>query len=159
PAIPNRAANIRTELQKLGGLPRNVRGDSGDFHMIQDRLLAVNRNIYDRNVSGTRPDLPSTRMVLYGGRDIEFRYPDNWRITEDGDSILLAPDAGFVSGSLAYGMTIGTFDPQADRHFGQNSFAVPGGRTDSTSLANATDQLIDHLRQSNPTIQVVRNME
>jgi len=159
PAIPNRAANIRTEFQKLGGLPPNVRGDSGDFRTVQDRLLAVNRNIYDGNVNGNRPDLPSTRMMVYRGRDIEFRYPDNWRVSEDGDSISAAPDAGFVSGSLAYGMTIGIFDPQVDRYFGRNSFNVPGSRADSTALANATDQLIDHLRQSNPNMRVIRSGE
>jgi Peptidase family M48 len=160
PAFPNRAANVRTEMQKLGGLPQNVRGDSGDFHTVKDRLLAENSNtlpsIRDRNVRGNSADLPSSRMVVYRGRDIEFRYPDNWRVVENGDSISVAPDAGFVSGSLAYGMTIATFDPQGDRYLGQNSFTVPGTRADSTTLANATNQLIDYLRQTNPNIRMAR---
>ena len=62
-------------------------------------------------------------MVLYAGRSIEFRYPDNWRISEETDSITVAPYDGSVSGSLAYGMTIATFGAQDNRFFGRNSFS------------------------------------
>ena len=106
--------------------------------------------------------MPSTRTVLYRGRDIEFRYPDNWRVSEEGDSISVAPDGGFVSGSMAWGMTIASFDPQGSRYFGSSSFAnpgAPGARVDSTTLGTATDQLIAYLRQSNPNMRVVRNTE
>jgi hypothetical protein len=98
--------------------------------------------------------------VLYQGRDIEFRYPNNWRVSEEGDSISVAPDLGIVSGSLAYGMTIAMFDPRDSQYYGRNSFSTPGGsRVDSTTLSRATDQLIDHLQQSNPSMRVVRNSE
>jgi hypothetical protein len=130
---------------------------------VKDRLLASNDNgrpysrNRDRNVAG-RPDLPSNRFVVYSGRDIEFRYPDNWRVSDNGDSISVAPDAGFVSGLLAYGMTVSSFDPNGSRYFGRNSFATPGSRVDTTSLAGATDQLIAHLQGSNPNLRVVRIM-
>lgn len=167
PQFSNRVATVRTEVQKLGGLPRNMRGDSPDFHSVKDTLLAGNTNawpsISDRNANtGSRPELPSTRTVLYRGRDIEFRYPDNWRVSEEGDSISVAPDGGSVSGSMAWGMTIASFDPQGSRYFGSSSFAnpgAPGARVDSTTLGNATDQLIAYLRQSNPNMRVVRNTE
>ena len=84
-------------------------------------------------------------MVAYQGRDIEFRYPDNWRVSEQGDTISVAPDNGFVSGSLAYGMTIARFQPTNDRFFGRNSFTVPGTRPDTNTLDNASNQLIDDL--------------
>src|SRR5262249_35485779 len=96
---------------------------------------------------------------LYQGRDIEFRYPDNWSVSEQGDSIDVAPDGGTVSGSIAWGMTIATFDPQSTNYFGRNSFTAPGSRVDTTTLSNATSQLIDHLLQSNPNMRVVRNTE
>src|SRR5207237_8321007 len=94
---------------------------------------------------------------LYAGRSIEFRYPDNWRISEETDSITVAPYDGFVSGSLAYGMTIATFDAQDNRFFGRNSFVTPGTRPDSSKLANATDQIIEQLRQSNQNTRLMRN--
>src|SRR5262249_10355020 len=134
PFLSNRVAVVRTELRNLGGLPRNVRGDSPDFHSAQDRVQAENTgwpSVYDRDRdTGYRPDLPSSRMVLYQGRDIEFRYPDNWSVSEQGDSIDVAPDGGTVSGSIAWGMTIATFDPQSTNYFGRNSFTAPGSRVD-----------------------------
>jgi beta-barrel assembly-enhancing protease len=149
PNFPNRAATFQAELQKLGGLPQNVRGDTEDFHAIKDRLLAINASpppsIYDRNTPGARPAQPSSRMAVFRGRDLEFQYPENWRASEGSDSILIVPDNGFVSSDLAYGMTIGTFTP-------------PGTRIDNTTLANATDQLIEYLRQSNPNIRMVRTV-
>jgi len=164
PNIANRAAVVNGELQNLGGLPRNIRGDSADFHSVKDKYLAVNTNTNpwpsttDRR-NPNRVDLPSNRMLTYRAWDIEFRYPDNWRISDQGDSILVAPDRGFVSGSLAYGMTIATFEPQSTRYFPRNSFAVPGVRPDTNTLTSATNQLINQLQESNPNMRVVRNSE
>jgi len=154
-------ANVRTELRNLGGLPGNLRGDSPDFHSVQNHLSAANTGPFSGSArnsagAGNRPQQPSTRMVTYAGRSIEFRYPDNWRVSEETDSITVAPYDGFVSGSLAHGMRIATFDAQ-DRSFGRNSFVTPGARPDNSRLANATDQLIDQLRQSNPNMRVIRN--
>ncbi len=151
PEAANRVARVRSELQKLGELPRNVRGDSPDFHSVKDRLMASN--------NWSAIDTNRNSMVAYRGRDIEFRYPGNWQVSDRGDSLSIAPDDGFVSGSLAYGMTIAAFQPQNSRNFGRNSFAVPGTRPDNTSLSNATDQLLDDLRQSNPNMRVVRSNE
>jgi hypothetical protein len=124
--------------------------------------LAINASpppsIYDRNTPGARPAPPSPRMAVFRGRDLEFQYPENWRVSEGSDSILIVPDNGFVSSNLAYGMTIGTFDPQNRGYVGSNSFTPPGTRIDNTTLANATDQLIEYLRQSNPNIRMVRTV-
>src|SRR5262249_34808479 len=52
PFLSNRVAVVRTELRNLGGLPRNVRGDSPDFHSAQDRVQAENTgwpSVYDRD--------------------------------------------------------------------------------------------------------------
>jgi len=159
PAPSNRAVVVRTELQNLGRLPAVLRGDSPD-------LKTAQRNLRNEEISSLEPisdgrdnSVPSasTRMVLYRGRDFEFRYPDNWRITEEGDTVTIAPDGGMIGGSLSYGMTISTFQPQNWGFFGRNSFALPSQRsTDITTLSTATDQLIDELRLSNRNIRVVR---
>jgi hypothetical protein len=155
PEVTNRAAAVRGELQNLGGVPRNPRGDSPDFHSVKDRYL-VSDNVNNAGAGGVfgTPDQPSSRMTTYQGRDIEFRYPENWRVSEDGDSISIAPDRGFVNGSMAYGMTISIFQPQ-DQYYGRNSFQS-GSRssTNPTNLSRATDQLLDHLRESNPNMTV-----
>jgi len=165
PGATNRGARVRGELQKIGPLPRNLRGDSPDFHSVKDRLTAMARpNTSSRSAinadrdDGGRPDLPSSRFVTYRGRDAEIRYPDNWRVYEEsGDAISLAPENGMVSGMLAYGMRIATFEPQDTRSFGRSQFSTQGRPAIAgTNLSRATDQLLDELRQSNPRMSVVR---
>ena len=160
PEVTNRAAIVRGELQNLGGVPRNLRGDSPDFHSVKERYLLSDAGGGGAGGAGGAgatfgtPDQPSSRMTTYQGRDIEFRYPENWRVSEDGDSISIAPDRGFVNGSMTYGMTISIFQPQ-DRYYGRNSFQTgPRSSTNPTNLSRATDQLLDHLRESNPNMTV-----
>jgi hypothetical protein len=163
PELSNHTATVRTELQNLGGVPRNLRADSRDFQTVRDRVSRASVNNWpstsDRGRYGDRPELPSTRTMLYRGRDIELRHPDNWFVSENRDSTYIAPERGIVSGSLAYGMSIAFFDPQDNGYFGRNSLAPPQSRNDSTSLSGATNQLIDHLRDSNPNMRVVRDTE
>jgi beta-barrel assembly-enhancing protease len=161
PPVPNRLANVRREVQNMGGVPRNVRADSPDLRKTQDRLRTVSTadvyddRDYDRDRGNTsNVELPSTRMLTYRGRDVEFRYPENWQTSEDGDTVTVAPANGVVSGSLAYGATISVFRPEGNL-FGQNGL-TPTTRADNTSLGRATDQLIDDLRQSNANLRVVR---
>ena len=55
------------------------------------------------------PALPSSRLVTYNGRDMEFRYPDNWRPYGQGSVISLAPDGGVCGPGDAhapYGYTV-----------------------------------------------------
>jgi len=163
PDLNNRAATVRTETRNIGPLPRNLRGDSPDFHSVKDRLASLDTNswpgISDRNQStANRPDVPSSRTILFSGRDMEFRYPENWRVSDFGDSITVSPDGGYVSSSLAYGMTIATYEPQNRGYSGRNSFSTQGSRTNTSTLSNATNELIDHLQQSNPNLRVVRNV-
>jgi hypothetical protein len=163
PNVSNQGAAVRTELRNLGALPRNLRGDSPDFHSARNRVSVASTNNWPPFLgrsrdTGNTPDRPSTRMVLYTGRDIEFRHPDNWFVSEEGNSISVAPDGGILSGSLAYGMTIATFDPRDSRYFGRNSFAIPGAQL-NTTLSTATDQLLADLQQSNPNMRIVRNNE
>jgi hypothetical protein len=54
-------------------------------------------------------------------------------------------------------MRIATFEPQ-NSFFGRNSFNVPGSTStsDRTTLRQATDELLNYLRQSNPNMRVVQ---
>ena len=85
-------------------------------------------------------------MVTYNGQDIQFRYPENWKQYGQGNAMTLAPDGGIVNGALAYGMMIATFEP--DYH-GQGRISVE----------EATDQLLNDLRRSNPDMRIARNHE
>jgi len=153
PTPPNRTAAIRREMQQLGPLPGSWRGDSAAFRTAQaDLKNEIPFGLASRDES---PVPPSNRWTAYDGVDFEIRYPDNWRVDESGSSLILAPDGGNVSGGLAYGMMINTFQPEGQNSFGRNSFAVPN-QSLRTSVSTATDQLIDELRRSNPSMRVVR---
>jgi hypothetical protein len=166
PNVANRAANIRRELTNLGPLPANLRGDSPDLHTTQRNLTAEMRGRFvddrlssrdDDFIRGRDPALPSTRTIVYDGRDLAFRYPDNWRVSETVEGITVAPSGGSAGGELAYGMRIATFEPRNTGFFGQNSLTVPGGQgRNRTSLSSATNQLMDELRRSNPAMRVVQ---
>lgn len=162
PRVTNRASRVRREIQNMGGLRSNLRGDSPDLHKTQERLRSEGATPAISSNRTTRGALepPSTRMVSYQGRDLDFRYPNNWRVSEEGNELTVAPDGGLVSGSLAYGMRIATFDPEDRGFFGQNSLNIPGSqRSSGMTLEKATDQLLDELRRSNPNMRVVRDDE
>jgi beta-barrel assembly-enhancing protease len=156
PTSANRVARVRREVDNMGAMPRNLRGDSPDLHTVQSHLRGESTEPVYRDRTGNAPDLPSTRMVGYSGRDFDLRYPENWRVSEDGDVVSVAPTEGMVSGDLAYGMRIATFDPQGSTLYGQTPLVGPGERSGRTTLSRATDQLLDELRRSNPNMRVVR---
>jgi len=160
PRVANRATRVRREVQNMGGLRANLRGDSPDLHKTQDRLRAVGTaSVIDSDGSSQGgPDLPSTRMLSYQGRDLSIRYPSNWRVSEQGDVVTVAPSNGLISGELAFGMRIATFEPQSE-YFGQNSLNTRGNSAGRTTLAQATDALLDDLKRSNPNMRIVGSEE
>jgi hypothetical protein len=108
---------------------------------------------------GNRPDAPSTRLVSYRGGDLNLRYPDNWTVDEEADAVVLAPEGGYVNGSLAYGMRISSFQPRQTRYFGESGLVTPGDRAQRSTLSSATDQLIAQLQRANPNMRVTRSMQ
>ncbi len=155
PTPPNRTASVRRELQRLGPLPGSWRGDSAAFRTAQQNI----RSDDGFGLAATDDDrLPadSNRWTVYQTADFEIRYPDNWRIDESGDSVILAPDGGIVSGDLAYGMMLDSFKPESRNFFGRNDFSLPTQGQPQSSLSEDTDQLIDKLQLSNPNLRVIR---
>ena len=151
PNPENRISHVQQEIVKLGGQPQRLRGDSGEFQSVKRELLAMGApsNSGRRTATNTRtgtPAQPSSRLVTYNGRDMDFRYPDNWRPNGQGSVISLTPDGGVVNNSLAWGMMIETFEPHYDRD----------GRI---SLEEATDQLVDELRRTNPNMRLSQRHE
>jgi len=154
PVVTNRVARVRRELQNMGGLRANLRGDSPDLHTAKKHLRGdVTTSVVGREDINDDVASPSSRLANYRARDLDFRYPENWRVFEERGSISIAPDNGMVSGSLAYGMTISTFEPTGSGFFG-NQLAAPGSQARRTSLSRATNQLIEDLKQSNPNMRV-----
>jgi Zn-dependent protease with chaperone function len=66
-------------------------------------------------------------------------YPDNWQVSGSTTSaVTIAPAAGVTQGAIAYGVIINGFTPER-----------------SASLDDATHELINSLRQSNPEMRAI----
>ena len=107
-----------------------------------------------------RPEGTSERLVTFENSVLRIDHPDNWQAYGQGDAATIAPRGGMVNDNsgnqaLAYGVVVNIYEPQADRYGRQ--LQGPGFEQGSSmSAEQATDQLIDELRQSNPNMRVLR---
>ncbi len=160
PSPENRVGGVNTEIEKLGGAPPRYRTDSPEFRSIRAAVLALPAPgkgsagaSGDARSTGRagRPDLPSTRYQSYQNGLLRMSYPDNWKSYGQEGAVTFAPEGGVVddgrgNAALAYGVIVNIFEVHTDR-YGQ------------ASLEDATDQLIDDLRHSNPAVRIARRHE
>lgn len=106
-------------------------------------------------ISGSCPEPPATRLVTYQKYDLEIRHPENWYISETGNTVTLAPEGGIVEGKIACGMLIDTFHIR-NRSLG-NSFSGPEQLPTVSTLSSATDHVIEELRRTNANLRVLRS--
>jgi hypothetical protein len=112
----------------------------------------------NRGVASISIERPSSRFRLFEQRDRFFRieYPDNWRSYEpaQGKGATLAPEGGFVDAGggrpdLVCGVIVNYYDPfYDDRDFGGN-----------TSLARASNDLLNELMNTNPHLRPVSDSQ
>jgi len=156
PNPENRITDANSEIEKLGGAPRNYRTDSAEFRTIKAMVVALPAPAKGgqqprSSGRGGRPELPSDRYQSYRGNAVRMSYPDNWQTYGQGDAVTFAPEGGIVRDSsgnpqVAYGIMVNLYEPQTDR-YGQ------------ITVEDATDQLIDDLRHSNPSLRIARRRE
>jgi hypothetical protein len=158
PSPENRMGRVLEEARKLGSLDA-AREDSTEFAEIKRYVQSLppppaqrGRRVPARGASsGSRPDLPSGERRSFQNQVVKLEHPANWRSYGEGSAFTLAPENGIVrdrSGNalVAYGVIGAVYEPHEDR----------GGRL---SLEEATDQLIEDLRRSNPSLRVVQAHE
>jgi hypothetical protein len=141
---------------KLGSPSLNAINDSGDFRSIRQFVkslppapkAAENRTQTSSTGQASRPPRPSDQLQNYDGENISLRFPDNWKANESDLSLTLAPEGGIIgsgnTSAIAYGATISIFTPGT-------------ANSSSVGLAEATDQLIADLRNSNSGMRVTKN--
>jgi Zn-dependent protease with chaperone function len=152
PSPEHRVERVDEEIQKLGGVPASARRDTQEFEAIKHEVMALpvvkkGAAVSGGAASGPVPP-PSANLTAYQGKNFTLKYPDNWvAANDDSGGVSFAPEGGIVQsgagGGVAYGMIVGM--AKAD---------VKSG--DSDALANATQQLISGLQQSNPSMKVTR---
>jgi len=148
----NRATDVATEIQMLGDRPQTYLDNFSDFRRIKERLSDIpeasdddsdrDRPQTNRDSDRGSPELPSSRYQRYRNALLEFYHPVNWNVGVADQTITAAPDGGEFNGNLAYGVYVSrTFEPITGR----------GGRL---SIEDATDQLLDYMRATNPSLRV-----
>src|SRR5262245_47346112 len=146
PNPENRIVSVKSEIQKLGGVPARARLDSADFQGVKAEISGTPAPRSSGTRNGRRPSRPSSRYIDLNLDNLSLRYPENWLSSGEGAEVSLAPDGGFVSGSLAYGMIAGQFESRDSRNR-------------RMTVEAATDQLLDELSRSNPNMRIVRERE
>lgn len=156
PSPENRIGNVNEEIRKMGGTQSGYKTDSPEFREIKKNVESLPA---PRGAGGPtrpsapsssgRPPQPSQRYQSLDSYSLKLVFPDNWRAYGEDPSFTIAPEGGIVDDGrgnklLAYGVIVSVFEPHADRH-------------SHRTLEEATDQLIDHLRNSNPHMRVVKD--
>jgi len=153
PNPENRVKDVDALIPMLGPA-KPWKTDSPEFQATKKRLLAMpappkGKPAPRASTGSPSPPLPpSVRLVNYQGKGFAIDYPDNWQVQEGETGVTLAPQGGLVSGpdgdtAQAYGASLSRYQP----------------RTRSLSqwgVVDATQQLVDSLRQSNPNMRVVK---
>jgi Zn-dependent protease with chaperone function len=150
---PNPGNRIKKvdELIPLLGPPLGGRVGSPEFQTAKKKLLAMPPAPKTKAAAGsaasapTPPPAPSPRLVKYYGAGFAIAYPDNWEAQKSQDGVTLAPPGGVLTGpqgewAQAYGASVTQYVPPKK----------------GWGLIEATEQLIESIRQSNPNLRVVK---
>ena len=153
PVPENRIKAVDDEIPMLGPA-KEWKTSSPEFEATKGRLLilpAPPKAAPAPPVSASpsnAPALPSSRLVRFEGKAFSIDYPDNWRVQQSEDAVALIPVGGVVEGAesgsaQAYGTSISRFQPR-------------GSRPGSWGLVDATQELLDTMRLSNPNLRVLK---
>jgi hypothetical protein len=152
PVPENRIKAVDREIPLLGPA-KEWKTDSPEFADAKKRLLSLPAPSQAKpgpSVSASPsgpPPAPSSRLTKFDGNGFSIAYPDNWQVQQSEDAVALIPPGGIVdvaeSGpAQAYGTSISRFQPQRSKQ-------------GKWGLVDATQELLDTLRQSNPNLQVI----
>jgi len=150
PNPENRIAKVDALIPQLGPV-RDWKTDSREFQMAKAETLKMPPPPKGKTaptasaIAPVAPAAPSNRLVKYQGKGFAISLPDNWKVQESEGGVILAPAGGIVAGAggdsaQAYGASISRYIPPSRR----------------VKLSQATQQIIDALRNSNPNLRVVR---
>lgn len=156
PNPEHRIERVDEEIDKLGGVRPNAKRDSAEFEAIKREVLAL--PVAKKPAPGAAgamaaPAPPSGNFAAYQASSYTLKYPDNWKKYPDssGGGVSFAPEGGVVEdggghAALAYGLIVGVGKAQGDPN-------------DWSALDNATREVLQGLKQSNPNMKISRQTE
>lgn len=155
PNPEHRVERVNEEINKLGGLPPNMKKDSAEFEAIKREVMALPVPRKEALAAGGPasrpmgpPVVPSANYAEYQAKAYAMKYPDNWKKYGDKVSVSFTPDGGVMESDdgqdgLAYGVIV-------------NVTKVKGDATDAKMLDKATQEFIGTLQKGNPKMKVTR---
>ena len=140
----NRVERVDEEIDKLGGVPANAKGDSAEFEAAKREVMSLPVvKMPPALAASADPVRASGNFADYRGDGYALKVPENWKKYEDQGRVTFAPDGGISpSGSLAYGMIASVNQTQTD--------------ASEHALENRTQALIQELAKTNPGLKVTR---
>ena len=150
PNPENRIKKVDALIPELGG-PQKGMSDTPEFQATKKRVLALPPPPKAKPGSGPAmpkaapaPPAPSSNFARYRGQSFAIDYPDNWQAREDHGGVTLAPPGGILTdaqggSAQAYGALVNLHTPTKK----------------GWGLVDATQDLIESLRKSNPNLRVV----
>lgn len=150
PNPEHRIERVNGEIDRLGGPRAGYRTDSAGFQQVKKVLKSMppppKQPTRRSDAAPARPQPPSGRFAVYQAQNLRLRHPENWKVYEQSGAVTIAPEGAVWpdSGggtSIAYGAYLGYFSsPNINR---------------STSLDDATNQLIARMQEANPDMRYV----
>jgi Zn-dependent protease with chaperone function len=152
PVPENRIIAVEREIPLLGPA-KEWKSGSPEFAEAKRRLLSLPAPPKAKPASPVSatpsgpPPAPSSRLTKFDGNGFSIAYPDNWQVQQNEDGLALIPPGGIIeaagSGAAqAYGASISRFQP-------------PSSGPGNWGLVDATQELLDTVRQSNPNLRVI----
>ncbi len=169
PNPDSRIERVNEEAAGLGVSQNNSRNASQEFDQIKRYVQSLPaprpnqlQSQQQPNASSS-PNATSDRFVTFENRVLRMSYPDNWKTYGQGDAVTISPPGGMVSDgngnqAMAYGVLVNVYAPHSG-NYGRQLQGPGYGQGSGPTLEDATDQLVQDLRQSNQNLRVVRSHE
>jgi predicted Zn-dependent protease len=149
PNPENRIEKVDALIPQLGPAQPG-RTDNPEFQLAKKETLALpappkaQPGAQPEAKALTPPPAPSSQLTKYRADAFAIAYPNNWKAQESQAGVTLAPPGGVITGSQgewaqAYGASVSKYVP-AKKGYG---------------LIDATNQMIEAMRQSNANLRVV----
>jgi Zn-dependent protease with chaperone function len=149
PNPENRIAKVDALIPQLGPAKQG-RTDSPEFQLAKKETLALpappkaQPSTQSAAQLVSPPPAPSSQLTNYNADAFAIAYPNNWKVQEGQDGVTLAPPGGVMTGpqgewAQAYGASVSKYVPPKKGY----------------GLVDATNQMIDAMRQSNANLRVI----
>lgn len=151
---PNPGNRAQAVSREVATLPKksSYRSDSAEFREIKQRVSGMKPLTAQQIASqqqagpnGSSTDVsPAAAMRAFTHNEYQLSYPENWQVFGDqSSSVTIAPRSGVSENAVAYGVMINNYQPE----------------NASANLDQATHELLNSLRQSNPDLRAIGHDE